>query len=272
MAVAAGFHSPHVRAARLLHTKKHRAEARCFLIEGPALIEAALDSGVVPGAVFCIANGRAELAICVERAQHAGAPVYAVDERTLASLAQTRTPQGVVAQVAFIDREVNALPTLLPLDGPAIALILDDLDDPGNAGTLVRSAEAFGASAVCFGANSVEPYNDKLVRASMGALFRVPIVRYADWSELAGALTNAGLTLVGAAAGAPDIRSVELPKRSALVLGNERHGLHAVPAGAIAVRVGIPQRPAGESLNVAVAGSIVLYELARCGLRLGTEL
>jgi TrmH family RNA methyltransferase len=271
MAVAAGFHSPHVRAARLLHTKKHRAEARCFLIEGPALIEAALGTGVIPSAVFCLTSDRAELDACVERAQQAGAPVYAVDERTLESLAQTRAPQGIIAQVGFIDRDAGALSTLLPPQGPAIALVLDDLDDPGNAGTIVRSAEAFGASAVCFGPASVEPYNDKLVRASMGALFRVPIVRYTAWSEMAGALKKSDLTVVGASAGAPDIRSVELPRRIALVLGNERHGLHSVPPEAISMAVGIPQRPAGDSLNVAVAGSIVLYELARCGLRLSTE-
>jgi len=271
MAVAAGFHSPHVRAARLLHTKKHRAEARCFLIEGPALIEAALGNDIIPSAVFCLSEARPESAACVELAQQAGVPVYAVDERTLESLAQTRTPQGVVAQVGFIDRDVAALHKLVPPQGAAVVLVLDDLDDPGNAGTLVRSAEAFGVSAVCFGPASVEPYNDKLVRASMGALFRVPIVRYAAWSELAGALGKAELSVMGASATGPDIRSVELPQRSALVLGNERHGLRAVPADAFAMVVGIPQRPAGESLNVAVAGSIVLYELARCGLRLSTE-
>ena len=142
-------------------------------------------------------------------------------------------------------------------------LVLDDLDDPGNAGTLVRSAEAFGARGVCFGPASVEPYNDKLVRATMGSIFRVPIVRYREWSELEHALATARIQAVGAAAGAADIRSVALGERVALVLGNERRGVEALPPNALEHIVGIPQRPAADSLNVAVAGSILLYELSR---------
>lgn len=271
MAVTAGFHSSHVRAARLLHTKKHRTQARCFLIEGPALLDAALATGAAPSALFYVAGRNPHVDAAVARAQTAGVTAYAVDERTLDSLSQTRTPQGVVAQVPFLERGPDALSSLVPASGPAVVLVLHDLDDPGNAGTLVRSAEAFGASAVCFGPESVEPYNDKLVRATMGAIFRIPIVRYTDWPDLATALGRAQLETVGASAAGADIRSVEVPQRSALVLGNERQGLGGLPAGALALTLGIPQRPEGESLNVAVAGSILLYELARCALHLSTK-
>lgn len=271
MAATAGFHSSHVRAARLLHHKKHRAQARCFLIEGAALLDAALASGVMPTALFHVPGRSAQIDESVARAQAAGTPAYAVDERTLDSLSQTRAPQGVVAQVPFVERGADALASLVPPEGPALLLVLHDLDDPGNAGTLVRSAEAFGASAVCFGPESVEPYNDKLVRATMGALFRVPVVRYEDWSELGAALASAQVQAIGAEAGGADIRSVQPPPRSALVLGNERQGLSGLPPGALSLTLGIPQRPAGESLNVAVAGSILLYELARFGSRLGAE-
>jgi RNA methyltransferase, TrmH family len=266
---AAGFHSSHVRAARLLHTKKHRAHARCFLVEGPTLLAGALDAGVMPSALFYMPGRSSSVDVAVRRAQEAGVSSYAVDERTLDSLSQTRTPAGVVAQVPFFDRNAPALRSLVPDTGPACVLVLHDLDDPGNAGTLVRSAEAFGASAVCFGPESVEPYNDKLVRATMGALFRVPIVRYEGWALLAAELTAAHMQPLGAAAGGPDIRSLDLPERSALVLGNERSGLEGLPPGAVQLRVGIPQRPAVGSLNVAVAGSILLYEIARRGALMG---
>jgi TrmH family RNA methyltransferase len=269
--VAAGFHSSHVRAARLLHTKKHRAQARCFLIEGPALVGAALDARCTPEAVFFIPGKQAQVDAAAARAGGSGARTYAVDERTLHSLAQTREPQGIVAQVRFVERGLAALKDVVPTQGPAGLLVLDDLDDPGNAGTLIRSAEAFGVSAVCFGPSSVEPYNDKLVRATMGSVFRMPIVRYESWPELAAQLMGLRLTTVGAAAGAPDIRSIDAPQRVALVLGNERQGLAALPAGAIALTVGIPQRESADSLNVAVAGSILLYEFARCGLWLGAK-
>jgi TrmH family RNA methyltransferase len=265
MAVTAGFHSSHVRAARLLHTKKHRAHARCFLIEGPTLLEGALDAGVTPSALFFIPGRSSPADAAVRRAERAGVPSFAVEERTLDSLSQTRTPQGVVARVPYIDRAVESLSALVPASGPACVLVLHDLDDPGNAGTLVRSAEAFGASAVCFGPEAVEPYNDKLVRATMGALFRVPLVRYESWESLALQLDAAHLSALGAAAGGPDIRSLDIPKRTALVLGNERRGLEGLPAGAVTLLAGIPQKPSVESLNVAVAGSILLYEIARCG-------
>lgn len=265
MAVTAGFHSSHVRAARLLHTKKHRAQARCFLIEGPTLLAGALDAGVTPSTLFYIPGRSDSVAAVALRAEEAGVASFAVDERTLESLSQTRAPQGVVAQVPFFDRAVQSLSSLVPSVGATMILVLHDIDDPGNAGTLVRSADAFGASAVCFGPQSVDPYNDKLVRASMGALFRVPIVRYESWAALADALAATKLELLGATADGPDIRSVDVPERTALVLGNERRGLEDLPQGAVELRVGIPQRPAVESLNVAVAGSILLYEIARCG-------
>jgi RNA methyltransferase, TrmH family len=260
---AAGYHSPHVKAARLLHTKKHRTEARCFLVEGPTLLNAALDAGVKPTEVFVARAPSPASDAAARRAEAAGAAAHEVDARTLESLAQTRTPQGVIAKVPFLDEPLEALARRLPAAGPVTLLVLDDLDDPGNAGTLVRSAEAFGAAAVCFGPHSVEPYNDKLVRASMGALFRIPIARYRDWPQLQAALAGVSIRIVGAAAQAPDIRSMDLGERVALVLGNERQGIEALPARALDQVVGVPQQPAGDSLNVAIAGSILLYELAR---------
>jgi len=261
----AGFHSSHVRAARLLHTKKHRAKTRCFLIEGPTLLEGALDAGVTPSALYFIPGHSRSIDEAVRRAQDARVRTYAVDGRTLESLAQTRTPQGVVAVVPFFYHNAEALSGLVPSSGPAALLVLHDLDDPGNAGSLVRSAEAFGGSAVCFGPESVEPYNDKAVRASMGSIFRVPIVRYDNWAELAAAIKKASFKTLGAATGGPDIRSIQVPERAALILGNERRGLEGLPSDAFELRVAIPQRPAAESLNVAVAGSILMYEIARCG-------
>lgn len=265
MAQTAGFHSSHVRAARLLHTKKHRVAARCFLVEGPALVAAALDAGVVPQAVFYVDGRGPDVAAALALAKRTKVPTFAVDERALDSLAQTRTPQGIVAQVPFIDRELGSLETLVPQQGRSTLLVLDDLDDPGNAGTLIRSAEAFGVDAVCIGPRSVDPYNDKVLRATMGSIFRVPLVRYESWETLTAALSRLVFHTVAAQAGAPDIRSVSMPDRRALVLGNETSGLRSFPENSIALFVGIPQSEGADSLNVAVAGSILLYEIARCG-------
>ena len=146
---------------------------------------------------------------------------------------------------------------------PQTVAVLHEINDPGNAGSLMRSAEALGVRAVCCGIAGVDPYNDKVVRASMGSMFHLALFCYDEWPQMAEAAREAGLQIVAAEAGAPDVRSVTLPPRTALVVGHERRGLSAVPGGDIAMRVGIPQSSRAESLNAAVAGSIVMYEIAR---------
>jgi TrmH family RNA methyltransferase len=140
---------------------------------------------------------------------------------------------------------------------------LHDLADPGNAGTLIRSAEAFGAGAVCFGPNAVDPYNDKVVRASAGSLFRVSIYSYSAWPAFIAAAREAKLSIIAADAGAPAVTQLTGRARVALIVGHERHGLRDIPASDIDVRAGIPQSQQAESLNAGVAGSILLYELGR---------
>ncbi|HKW45773.1 MAG TPA: RNA methyltransferase, partial [Candidatus Eremiobacteraceae bacterium] len=189
--------------------------------------------------------------------------VYEVDARTLAALTETETPQGLVAVAEFPEHPIREIPKFLSEDAPTIVLILHDIADPGNAGVLVRSAEAFGARAVCFGPNAVEPYNDKLVRASAGALFRIALFTYDAWSECAAAARKAKLTVVAADSAAPDVSSVTIDQRVALVIGHERHGLRDIPVADIGRRAGIPQAQHADSLNAGVAGSIMLYEISR---------
>jgi len=260
----AGFNNPLVRAAKALQQKKHRRIERCFLIEGPNAVTAALDADAKLRRVFFIrdqASGTAsELA---ERAASKGVEAYEVDARTLGVLAQTETPQGIVAVAGFLERPIAELRASAPMGTPALVLVLHDVSDPGNAGTLVRSAEAFGARAVCFGPNAVEPYNDKLVRASAGALFRTAMYVYESWPDFATAARSASLRIVAAEADSPDVRSITTGPRVALIVGHERHGLRDIAADDIELRVGIPQSAHAESLNAGVAGSIILYEIGR---------
>ena len=260
----AGFHHPLVRAAKALQQKKHRRIERCFLIEGPNTVAAALDAGAKLRSVFFTRANTPSIAHdLAERAAARGVEVFDVDARTLGVLAETGSPQGIVAVSDFVERPIAELGESLPAGAPALALVLHDLSDPGNAGTLVRSAEAFGASAVCFGPNAVEPYNDKVVRASAGALFRVAMYVYESWPEFAAAARAASLRIVAAEAGSPDVRSVTAGERIALIVGHERHGLRDIAAEEIELRIGIPQSAHAESLNAGVAGSIMLYEISR---------
>ena len=260
----AGFHHPLVRAAKVLQQKKHRRIERCFLIEGPNTVAAALEANAKLRRIFFTRDQAAGTAHkLAERAAAGGIEVFEVDARTLGVLAQTGSPQGIVAVADFVERPIAELSDVAPVGAPALALVLHDLSDPGNAGTLVRSAEAFGARAVCFGPNAVEPYNDKLVRASAGALFRVAMYVYESWPEFAAAARAAQLRIVAAEAGSPDVRSVTVGERIALIIGHERHGMRDIAPEEIELRVGIPQSAHAESLNAGVAGSIMLYEISR---------
>jgi TrmH family RNA methyltransferase len=257
----AGFHHNAVRAARLLQQKKHRLERRCFLIEGPLLLQAAIESGAKVEEVFVLEDEALKSEAGAK--QLASLHTMRVDRRTLDSLSQTKTPQGIVAVVNFIDHKLSELHGLVPKEGAASVLVLPNLSDPGNAGTLVRSAEAFGASAVCFGPDAVEPYNDKVVRASMGSLFRVPILRYDEWATFLTTARGLGLQIVAADASGVDVRVVTLPQRACLVVGQERHGLSGIPQADVDTLVALPQRAGIDSLNAGVAGSLLLYEFAR---------
>ena len=260
----AGFHHPLVRAAKALQQKKHRRTERCFLVEGPNAIAAALDANASLRYLFFVRDRANDSAQALAgRVAARNIQVYEVDARTLGDLAQTDTPQGVVAVADFVDRPIAELPGFAPGSAPAIALVLHDLADPGNAGTLVRSAEAFGAGAVCFGPDAVEPYNDKVVRATAGALFRVALYSYGSWAEFVTAARAAKLAIVAAEAGSPDVRQVTCGARVALIIGHERHGLRDIPVEDIEVHVGIPQTGQADSLNAGVAGSIALYEISR---------
>jgi TrmH family RNA methyltransferase len=168
------------------------------------------------------------------------------------------TPQGLVAVCALrdvpADRVVQAPPRL--------AVALAELNDPGNAGTVLRTADACGAGAVVFGAGSADPYGGKVVRASAGSLFHVDVVRSAPLGPLVGRLQDAGVTVL-AADGGGEAALDELGDRLAgpvlWLFGNEARGVPAELAGAADARVRIPMRGRAESLNLAAAAAICLY-------------
>ena len=150
------------------------------------------------------------------------------------------------------------------LDGVGLALVLADVRDPGNAGTLVRSALAAGAGAVVFAKGSVDPLHPKVVRSAAGSLFQIPIVRGPQLQDVAEVLSGLGVALVGAAADAStDMYEADLARPVAIVLGNEAWGLPPEATDRTDLTVRIPMPGPAESLNVSVAGSILLFEALR---------
>jgi RNA methyltransferase, TrmH family len=259
-----GFHHPLVRAARALRQRKHREERRRFLVDGPTAVEAALRAPRAAIETVFFVEGHARATDVVRLARERGLQALEIDERSMRALSQTQEPQGVVAVAGFVERPIDALRDALPAPPAAcVVAVLHAIADPGNAGTLIRSAEALGAAAVAIAGASVDPYNDKVVRSSMGSLFHLPLFVYRSWSELRDAARSSSLALIATAAGADDVRAATIPARCAVVVGNERRGVSDIAPEGFDAIVGIPQKTRSESLNAAVAGSIAFYEIAR---------
>jgi TrmH family RNA methyltransferase len=250
-----------VKEARKLSRRSVRTERRLFLAEGwKALAEAAAVDGCVVE-VFAT-----EDAASVHHAMLAGldAPVHLVEPRAAAALSDAVTSQGLVAVCRFLD--VGTFPAT------DLAVICADVRDPGNAGAVIRCADAVGAGAVVLAGESVDPYNPKTVRASVGSLFHVPIVRRTDPAAAVAEARAAGLRVLAAdGAGEVDLFAAGdlLTGRVAWLFGNEAWGLPADLAALADHRVAIPIRGRAESLNLATAAAVCLYASAGAAARMG---
>lgn len=246
------------RATRLrrLRQRRHREENGLFLAEGIRVVEDLLASSlVVESAVVAPSLEDTSRGCALLERLLARCPVERASEAGLRTLADAETPQGVLA-VAAMPR--HALPATV--DPPFLVLVLDAVQDPGNFGTLVRGADAFGAAAVVALPGTVDPWNAKAVRAAAGASFRVPLVQ-ASVEALGDWCAAADVVLWGAETAGRDVASLGRPERLALALGNEGAGLTPAVGALLAERVAIPIRGAAESLNVAMAGTVLMYLL-----------
>jgi TrmH family RNA methyltransferase len=226
-------------------------------VEGPLAVIEALRSTATVDEVFAIPDALSpDLEALV--ASH-DVSLVPVSEAVLASLCDTTTPQGMAAVV----RMGRATLDHLPRDA-SLVLILADVRDPGNAGTLVRSAVAAGASAVVFTRGSVDPWHPKTVRATAGTLFRIPLIRAPSLDEVIAHLRAVGFVLIGAdATSRRPLDAADLTRRVAFVVGNEAWGLPSDMRHLLDEDVGIPMPGPVESLNVGIAGSILLFETVR---------
>ena len=257
--------TPRVVAARRLTRRAGRTATGRFLAEGPQAVREAL-ACATPAvlAVFGTPAALDQHAELVAAAYQQHVPVSPVTERGMAGLSETVTPQGLVAICRFIDVSTNVVvqPAL------RLAVLLAAVRDPGNAGTVVRTADAAGAGGVLFSTASVDPYNGKCVRACAGSLFHLPLVRAVDPTEAVRTLRRAGLVVLAAAAdGELDLDELaaagRLARPTAWLFGNEAHGLPAELAGLADGRVRVPLYGRAESLNLAAAAAVCLYATAR---------
>ncbi len=254
---------PSVRSARRLRRHRERVATGRLLVEGPHAVDEAVDHLV---GAFVTERPSARAGSVVDRCREAGAPVLTVTERALAALADARTPQGIVGVARWPRTDLSVLRTA------TLVVVLDQVADPGNLGTVVRAADAAGADGVVLTTGSVDPTNAKAVRASSGSMFHLPVVDDVTPEEVATHARAFGLLLVAADAGASqryDDMSFDDP--TAIVFGNETHGLspamrHLV-GRSVSVPIMRPERPGyrghAESLNLATAAAVVMFEIAR---------
>jgi TrmH family RNA methyltransferase len=224
----------------------------------------ALSCGAQVSDLFVTAAARDRHHDLVAEAENAGVPVHLVSTDVMGELAQTVTPQGLLAVCGFLDVPLDALTA----SAPALVALLANVRDPGNAGTVLRTADAAGAQGVVFADASVDPYNGKCVRASAGSLFHLPVVAGARLEEAIAAMRGAGLRIVAADGRAgrplddPQVRA-RLGEPTAWMFGNEAWGLPPELVALADEPIAVPIYGRAESLNLAAAAAVCLYESAR---------
>ncbi|MDG4830492.1 RNA methyltransferase [Solwaraspora sp. WMMD1047] len=257
--------TPRIVAARRLHRRRDRDGTGRFLAEGPQAVREALahpDHPVVE--LFGTPAAFQRYADLVTAAADRDVRVSAVTDDGLAALAETVAPQGLVAVCRHLD-----VPLAAALDrAPSLVAVLAGIRDPGNAGTVLRTADAAGAGAVVFAGDAVDPYNGKCVRASAGSLFHVDLVRAADPAEVVATLRSRGHTVLAASGyGETDLDALldggGLTGPTGWLFGTEAHGLPAELAALADARVRVPLHGRAESLNLAAAAAVCLYASAR---------
>jgi len=255
--------SPRVKSARQLAKRALRQRARLFLAEGPQAAGEALAAGDVVTQLFVTAAAQPRHTELIELAAGQGADVHLVSGEVMTELAQTITPQGVLAVCRFVDVPLADVPA-----GSRLVVVLANVRDPGNAGTVLRTADAAGAGGVIFAGSSVDPYNSKCVRASAGSLFHLPVVTGIPVDEAVRVLRDRGLQVLAADGGATttldDLQSAgQLGRPTAWLLGNEAWGLPADVLDLADEAIAVPIYGRAESLNLAAAAAVCLYASAR---------
>lgn len=242
---------------RKLHRRKGREKYGSLLAEGPHLLMEAMDAGWKVRACL-VEEGREQLLTEIPGIRQGSFPVYRLPAPLFRSLMDTETPQGIAAELEIPRRREE-----VSFREKETLLLLDAVQDPGNLGTILRTAEAAGATAVWLGRGTVDPYNSKTVRAAMGSLFRMPI-RQADLSRAIPDLRRQGFTVVGTHPRTKTLHfQLAYPSRTAFLLGNEGRGVDSALERLVDGMVCIPMPGGVESLNVSVTAAVLLYERLR---------
>lgn len=242
-----------IKAVKKLQTRKGREKFGSFFIEGEHLVEEALKSNVIINEIYIVENYKIPASWNLSNI-----PIYLVPENIIKEICETETPQGVVAVCELLGKK----PLTINKDGKY--LLIDQIQDPGNLGTIIRTADSVGLTGVILGTGTVDMYNSKVIRSTQGSLFHLPIVKgeLKDWIEK---LKTEKIPVFGTALNEQSkaYKSVAAQESFALIVGNEGNGVSDELLQSSDDNLYIPIFGQAESLNVSVATGILLYHLRK---------
>lgn len=251
METITSFKNPVVRKIRALKDRKTREQTGRILVEGEVMIREALDCGLEIFDLLAVAD----MSDFAEAMARRGAQAFSVSREIMDAVCETRTPQGVCA--TFSAPKATGAEAF-----SGHVVVLDGVQDPGNAGTIWRTADAAGFHGILFGEGSADPLSPKVLRAAMGSGFRIPFACSRSLPETLRALAERGYTvIVSDLSGTDFYQRGHLGDRLALVIGNEARGVSDAVRACADVRLKLPMRGGAESLNAAIAAAIMMYDL-----------
>ena len=257
-----------------LKQKKYRTESGTFFAEGLRAVQEAVEYAEVTDLFFTAAEEE-KLHDILIKAKEKGARLYKADDKVMAKLSDTKTPQGVLAVIRMPEQSLQKLrpgawqrktekqcqSAGIEIDNNAPVIILDRIQDPGNLGTIIRTADAVGALGIILLEGCVDAYSPKVVRASMGSLFHLPVVQDVFPEEaLTWCYRHGYEPAATAMQGAANLYKADISKKMAFIFGNEANGVAEELQAAAETRLFIPMAGQAESMNVAMAAGIVLFE------------
>ena len=247
--------NPLIRRLKALGDKKTREAEGLMLVEGDVMLREALAAGLRPDCALAEEGGRFDQLL--NMLASAGARLYEVPRALIEAVCGTRTPQGVCAAVTLPPEPAED-------DFPGLIVALDGVQDPGNVGTIWRTADAAGFGGLIMTRACADPFSPKVQRAAMGSGFRLPVWQRDALTDTLASLKGSGYTVISSALDGEPFYGAALPDdKIVLVIGSEAHGVSAPVQAMSDRRLKLPMRGKAESLNAAVAAGIMMYELTR---------
>ncbi|PKM79980.1 MAG: hypothetical protein CVU89_15730 [Firmicutes bacterium HGW-Firmicutes-14] len=251
-----------VKYVRSLRDKKKRDREKVFMVEGPKSVAEALEAGIVPKKMIISAPAEKQDAVQALVSSHGPeSEVIRVAGQVMEYMSETETPPGIIALISMREFSVGDI----QITPSSLLVVLEEVRDPGNVGTIIRTADAFRADAVILTGGCADLYNSKVLRSAMGSVFHIPVVRDAELSELAAFFRDRGICCAATSLGekAVPLDKARLSRPLAIVFGSEARGISPEMKSMSDLQVGISMPGLAESLNVAVAAGIALYEASR---------